>query len=82
MILQKRRIKTDIGYVTEIFNETMLLILLYTIMGYSMHVQEGSVLHTIGEVNVGLIYTSLTINVAIIIYSTIVSIRLKLKLRK
>ena len=82
MILQKRRIKTDIGYVTEIFNETMLLILLYTIMGYSMHVQEGSALHTIGEVNVGLIYTSLTINVAIIIYSTIVSIRLKLKLRK
>ena len=82
MILQKRRIKTDIGYVTEVLNEIMFLLLLYTIMGYSMHVQEGTVLHAIGEVNVGLIYTSLTINVAIIIYSTIVSIRLKLKLRK
>ena len=76
MILQKRRIKTDIGYVTEVFNETMFLLLLYTIMGYSMHVQEGSVLNAIGEVNIGLIHTSLTVNVAIIIYSTIVRIKL------
>ena len=48
IIIQKRRIKTDTGYITELVNETALCLLYYVIMGYGVHVGHGPAQHVLG----------------------------------
>ena len=71
LILQKRRIDCYVGYITEIVNEILLVLLQYAVMGYGLHVDEGSALYTIGYVNIFLIYVCICINGGIMIHATV-----------
>ena len=71
MLLDRRRTETLLAYRMEIVNETILILLFYTMMGYGMLVLQGSALHSIGFINIFLLFTLIGVNSFAFFYLTV-----------
>ena len=70
IILDRRRKESTIDYRMEILNEAMLVSLYYTMMGFGMYVLEGAAKHSLGILNIILLFKLMGVNAISIIYST------------
>ena len=70
IILDRRRKESTLDYRMEIVNESMLVSLYYTMMGYGMCVLDGAAKHSIGILNIVLLFKLMVVNAISIIYST------------
>ena len=71
MLLDRRRIYSDVVYVIEIINEITIILLTYVMIGYGMFVQRGTAKHKLGKFNATLLLSSIGINVIVLIYNSI-----------
>ena len=70
IILDRRRKESTLYYRMEIVNEAMLVSLYYTMMGFGMYVLDGAAKHSVGILNIVLLFKLIGVNAISIIYTT------------
>ena len=69
IILDRRRKESTLDYRMEIVNEAMLVSLYYTMMGFGMYVLDGAAKHSVGILNIVLLFKLIGVNAISIIYN-------------
>ena len=70
IILDRRRKESTLDYRMEIVNEAMLVSLYYTMIGFAICVLDGAAKHSIGFINIVLLFKLMGVNAISIIYTT------------